>query len=55
MESKPNLRTTPQLTATLDPQPTEQGQGLYLQPHGSWLDSLTTEPQQERQCLYLKM
>ena len=31
--SEPCLQPTPQLTATLD-QPTEQGQGLNLQPHG---------------------
>ena len=30
-----------------DPQPTEQGQGLNLQPHGSQSDLLTTVPQQE--------
>ena len=33
--SEPRLRTTPHLTATPDPQPTEQGQGLNQQPHGS--------------------
>ena len=33
--SEMHLRPTPQLTATLDPQPTEQGQGLNPQPHGS--------------------
>ena len=33
--SKLWLKCTPQLTATLDPQPTEQGQGSNLQPHGS--------------------
>ena len=33
-----------QLTATPDPQPTEQGQGMNPQPHGSQLDSLTTAP-----------
>ena len=33
--SEPCLQPTPQLPATLDPQPTEQGQGLNLQPHGS--------------------
>ena len=37
--SEPQLRPTPQLTATLDPQPTERGQGLNPQPHGSWWDS----------------
>ena len=30
-----------------DPQPTEQGQGLNPQPHGSQSDSLTTAPRQE--------
>ena len=29
------LPPTPQLTATPDPEPTEQGQGLNPQPHGS--------------------
>ena len=33
--SEPSLQPTPQLTATLDPYPTERGQGLNLQPHGS--------------------
>ena len=33
--SEPGLRPTPQVTAMLDPQPTEQGQGLNPQPHGS--------------------
>ena len=33
--SEPRLQPTPQLTATPDPQPTEQGQGLNPQPHGS--------------------
>ena len=30
-----DLQPTPQLMATLDPEPTQQGQGLNLQPHGS--------------------
>ena len=30
-----HLRPTPQLIATLDPQPTEQGQGSSPRPHGS--------------------
>ena len=34
-------------TARPDPQPTERGQGSNLQPHGSSLDLLTTEPQWE--------
>ena len=42
--SEPCLRPTLQLTATPDPQPTEQGQGSKPQPHGSWSDSLTTAP-----------
>ena len=45
--SEPRLRPTPQLMATLDPQPTEQGQESNLQPHGSQLNSLTTEPRRE--------
>ena len=49
------LQTTPQLTAMLDPQPTEQGQGSNLQPYGSQSDLLTTEPRWELQgnILYL--
>ena len=45
--SEPRLQPTPQLTATPDPEPPEQGQGSNPQPHGSSLDSLTTEPQRE--------
>ena len=37
--SKPHLQPTPQLTATLDPQPAEQGQGLNPYPHGYQSDS----------------
>ena len=37
--SKPCLQTTPQLTTTPDPQPTEQGQGSNPQSHGSQSDS----------------
>ena len=33
--SELHLQPTPQLRTTLDPQPTEQGQGLNRQPHGS--------------------
>ena len=33
--SEPCLQTTPELTATPDPYPTEQGQGRNPQPHGS--------------------
>ena len=33
-ESEPHLQPTPQLTATPDPQPTEQGQGSNPCPHG---------------------
>ena len=32
---------------TPDPRPTEQGQGLNMHPHGSYLDVLTTVPWQE--------
>ena len=35
--SEPHLQPTPQLTATPDPSPTEQGQGLSLCPHGCLL------------------
>ena len=37
------LRSTPQLTATPDPRPTERGQGSNLNPHAYQLVSLTTE------------
>ena len=33
-ESESHLRSTPQLTVTPDPQPTEWGQGLNPSPHG---------------------
>ena len=36
--SEPSLQPTSQLTAMPDPQPTEQGQGSHLQPHGSQSD-----------------
>ena len=42
-----HLPPTPQSMAMLDPQPTEQGQGSNLNPHGYQSDSLTTEPQRE--------
>ena len=45
--SKPRLQSTPQLSAMPDPQPTKRGQGSNLQPYGSYLDSLTTEPRRE--------
>ena len=45
--SEPRLQPTPQLTATTDPQPTEQGQRPNLQPHGFYSDPLTTAPGQE--------
>ena len=41
------LQPTPQLTAAPDHQPTEQGQGPNLQPHGSQLDLSTTAPRRE--------
>ena len=34
MGSEPHLQPTPQLMATLDPRPTERGQGLNPHPHG---------------------
>ena len=37
--SQPRLQPTPQLAAMLDPEPTEQGQGLNLRPHGYQSDS----------------
>ena len=45
--SESRLQPTSQLTATPDPQPTEQGQGSNPQPHGSHSDSLTTAPRWE--------
>jgi len=45
--SEPHPPPTPQLTATPDPQPTEQSQGWNPQPPGSYPDSLTTEPRRE--------
>ena len=47
MQDRSCLRPTPQLKATPDPWPAEQGQGSNPQPCGSWLDSLTTAPRQE--------
>ena len=44
MGSEPRLRPTPQLAATLDPRPTEQGQGLNPHPHGF----ISAAPQEER-------
>ena len=35
---EPHLQPIPQLMETLDPWPTERGQGLNPQPHGSWSD-----------------
>ena len=45
--SEPRLQPTPQLTATLDPQPTEHSQGSNPQPHGPQSGPLTTEPRRE--------
>ena len=47
MGSEPCLKPTPQLLATPDPQPTEQGQGSNPQPYGSQSESLTTVPRWE--------
>ena len=44
VESKPHLRSTPQLMATPDPSPTEQGQGSNPHPHGYQSGSFTAEP-----------
>ena len=35
IRSEPHLPSTPQFKAMLDPRPTERGQGLNPQPHGS--------------------
>ena len=56
--SKMCLQPTSWLTATPDPQPTEQGHGLNLHPHGYWFRLIYTAPQQELpegyllECLY---
>ena len=42
-----SLQPTPQLMAIPAPQPTEQGQGPNLHPHGCLSGSLTTESQWE--------
>ena len=47
------LRSAPQLTAALDSQPTERGQGSIPCLHGYCLGSLTTEPWRELLCLLL--
>ena len=44
-----------QLTATLDPQPSEQDQGSNLHPHGCLSGSLTAEPRWELQDAFLLM
>ena len=41
---EPHLQPTPQLIATPDPQPTEQGQESNLRLHGYQLGLLTAEP-----------
>ena len=52
--SKPRLQPIPQLMATLDPQPTERGQGLNLHPHGySDLFLVSTEPRWELPLLFV--
>ena len=45
--SQLSMPPTPQLRATPDPYPTEQGQGSKLRPHGYQSDLLTTEPRKE--------
>ena len=49
--SELRLQPTPQLTATPDPQSTNQGQGPNRQPHGSQLDPPTTAPRWEFQAM----
>ena len=58
---EPRLRPTPQLTATLDPQPTERGQGSNPRPHGCQPESFLLSHDRNSifvfkcftQCLYL--
>ena len=54
--SKLCLQPTPQLTATIDPSPTMQGQGLNSQPHDSQSDSfpLCHNGNSKKGCLYTK-
>ena len=52
--SEPRLRCTPQLRATTDPHPTEQGQGSNPQPHGSWLDSFQLHHDGNSYYIYFK-
>ena len=51
--SEPRLQPTPQLTATPDHQPTEQGQGPNPQPLGSQSDSPTTAPHGNSRVYFL--
>ena len=51
-ESEPHLRSTPQLTATPDPWPTERGQGSNPHPHGYWLDSFPCTTMGTPRCQY---
>ena len=51
--SKPHLQPTPQLLATLDPQPIERGQGLNLHPHGYWTDSFPLYHNGNSTCCFL--
>ena len=50
--SELHLQPTPQLMATPNHQPTEQGQGLNPQPHGSQSDLSTTAPRRELHFLF---
>ena len=50
--SEPRVRPTPQLTAMLDPEPTEQGQRSNLLPQGDYPDSFPLS--NNRNALLLK-
>ena len=52
--SELHLWPTPQLMAMTDPQPTAQGQGSNLHPHGYQSGSLTTEPWRELPQWYFR-
>ena len=52
--SELRLRPTPQLTAAPDPKPTEQGQGLNLQPHTSYSDSFPLYHDRNSSAIFLE-
>ena len=53
--SRPCLQPTPQLMAKPDPGPTEQGQGLNLQPHGSYSDLFLLPHDGNSHTLFFKL